>query len=102
MDCHIRGRRARARRPLVALGLALAARLVHPPAARACDICSVYTATEQRESRTGFRVGIATQFTSFGTLRDGGQEVANPDGQYLDSSVTQNFFGYQVTPRVGV
>jgi hypothetical protein len=102
MDCHVRGRRAGARRPLVALGLALAARLVQPPAARACDICSVYTATEQRESRTGWRVGAATQFSSFGTLLENGHEVANPDNQYLDSSVTQYFVGYQITPRIGL
>lgn len=92
-------RRARARRLagfMVCASLGLAVR------ALACDICAIYTATEQGESRTGPRVGVATQYTHFGTLQEDGREVPNPDHESLDSVVTQLVLGYQVTPRVGV
>lgn len=102
MDCHIPGRRGPARRPLATLALVLAARLAYPAPARACDICAVYSATEQRESRTGPRLGIATQYSYFGTLLENGHEVPNPDGQYLQSAVTQLLVGYQLTPRIGL
>jgi hypothetical protein len=82
--------------------LLLAAGLVHPRPTRACDICAVYTATEQRESRTGWRLGVATQYAHFATLQEDGREVPNPGGEYLDSVITQVLVGYQITPRVGL
>jgi hypothetical protein len=83
---------------VVALAAALAAA---PPPAPACDICAVYTATEMRESRTGFRLGVAEQFTRFATLKDDGQEVDNP-GERVNSSITQILLGYDVTPSLGL
>ena len=68
----------------------------------ACDVCAVYTATEQGESRTGPRAGLAVQYTHFGTLRENGDEVPNPEHESLDSVITQVVLGYQIAPRIGV
>lgn len=72
------------------------------PPARACDVCAVYTATELRERRTGFRLGVAEQITSFTTLQRDGEEVDNTAGERLLSSITQVIAGYGITPRLGV
>ena len=37
--------------------------------AGACDVCAIYVSTEMSESRTGFSLGVAEQFTHFGTLQ---------------------------------
>ena len=89
-------------RPLGLVLLSFAAALAPPASTLACDICAVYTATEQGESRTGPRVGVALQYTHFGTLQDDSREVPNPEGEKIDSVITQLVFGYQITPRVGV
>jgi hypothetical protein len=68
--------------------------------AAACDVCAIYTATEQRESRAGWRVGVAEQFTRFTTLRENGHTIDNP-GEHLNSSITQFVLGYDVNARVG-
>jgi hypothetical protein len=92
-------RRKSVRRPILLVALVLGA--VGAPA-RACDVCAVYTATELRERRTGFRLGVAEQYSRFTTLQEGGHEVSNPAGEYLNSSITQVVAGYNFTPRVGV
>ena len=76
--------------------------LASPTLTRACDICAVYTATEQGESRIGPRAGLAVQYTHYGTLRENGDRVPNPEHQSLDSVITQVLLGYQVTPRIGL
>lgn len=91
-----RGGRRTWSRPLAAV-LALVASTSAAPA-EACDVCAVYTATELREGRTGFAIGVAEQFSRFGTLRDGGDEVANPFDEKIDSSITQLVFGYAPLP----
>jgi hypothetical protein len=69
----------------------------------ACDLCSIYSATEARgEIGRGFFAGAAEQFTHFGTLQQDGEEVGNPSDQFLDSSVSQLFAGYNFTERFGV
>jgi hypothetical protein len=91
--------------------------------AGACDLCGCYTpqidamfdradplafglpwtAADQRPGwlgRTYF--ALAEQFTYFGTLQFDGQEVENPTGQYLASSITQLIAGYSFTPRFGL
>ncbi|HSP45689.1 MAG TPA: hypothetical protein VLO30_06825 [Chthoniobacterales bacterium] len=102
--------------PHLLLVLAFAASAL---AARACDLCGCYTpqieAMTQAElsasgepmpadggrgrwlSRVYF--AIAEQFTHFGTLQFDGNEVDNPTGQYLDSSVTQLVGGYSFDSR---
>lgn len=45
---------------------------------------------------------MAEQYTHFGTLQLDGSEVANPAGQFLDSSVSQVFAGYNFNNRIGL
>jgi hypothetical protein len=70
-------------------------------AARACDVCAIYTATEMRESRTGVWLGLAEQFSRYTTLKDDGKEIPNP-GERLNSSITQLLLGYDVSSRFGL
>jgi hypothetical protein len=68
-----------------------------------CDLCSVYAATEaQGGSGKGFFGGLAEQYTYFNTLQIRGNDVANPGDQYLKSSVSQVFAGYNFNNRIGV
>src|SRR5262245_64793012 len=69
----------------------------------ACDLCSVYSVHQARgEIGKGFFAGTAEQFTHFGTLQDDSKEVTNEVGQYLNSSISQVFVGYNFTERIGV
>ncbi len=78
----------------------LAGALVLPVSA--CDLCSVYSASLARgELGSGFFGGVAEQFTHFGTLQRDGRMVPNEVNQYLDSSISQVLFGYNVSPRYG-
>lgn len=70
--------------------------------AASCDLCAIYTATQLQESKTGFRLGVAEQYTRFNTLQQGGDKVPNPANEWLNSSITQFLFGYNFTPRIGV
>lgn len=67
--------------------------------ARACDLCSIYTATEMQENR-GVRVSAAEQFTQYGSVHDGTSESPNPAGQRLDSWIVQGVVEYQVERRL--
>ena len=68
-----------------------------------CDLCAIYAATSAHaEAGKGPFVGVAEQFTHFGTVQVDGNEVANPSGQYLDSSISQVFGGYNFNDRLGV
>ena len=70
---------------------------------RACDLCGCFTpqVTEPQVQTThpGFYAGLSEQFTHFGTLQFEGDEVPNPTGQYLESSITQLFAGYEINER---
>ena len=69
----------------------------------ACDICAIYSAAEARgDVGRGFFTGVAEQYTHFGTLQEDGQEVPNDVGQYLNSSISQLFGGYNFNSRLGV
>ena len=83
----------------LACGAALAS--VPAPVA-ACDLCAIYTATEMRESRTGFELGVAEQYSRFTTLKDDGHEIPNEADERMSSSITQMLFGYNFGPRVGL
>jgi len=78
--------------------------------ALACDLCGCFT--PQLEARTEpeflsagpmsssrYYFAVAEQFTHFGTLQLDGHEVANPTGQYLDSSITQLVVGRNFNSR---
>ncbi|MEY2562251.1 MAG: hypothetical protein QOH88_444 [Verrucomicrobiota bacterium] len=90
------------------------------PAASGCDLCGCYTpqieTMPQLAEASSFGpslqpggaqvdgwdrvyVALAEQFTHFGTIQIDGDEVANPTGQYLDSSITQLVAGYSFTSR---
>ena len=71
-------------------------------AARACDLCAIYTATVMQKTRTGPWIGVAEQFTSFNTVRDGDSTLSNDAGEWLQSSITQIIGGYNIHPRFGV
>ena len=84
------------------LSLSVLAGVVAAPAS-ACDLCSVYSATQARgELGKGFYSGVAEQFSHFGTLQVDGQKVPNEVGQYLDSSISQLYAGYNFNDRFGV
>jgi hypothetical protein len=66
----------------------------------ACDLCAIYSASQARgEVGQGAFAGVAEQFTHFGTVQVDGHEVGNPSGQYLDSSISQLFAGYNFKER---
>lgn len=81
---------------------AVAAAALAAPA-MACDLCSVYSATQARgEMGAGFYSGLAEQFSHFGTVQVDGREIRNETGQYLDSSISQLFAGYNFNERFGL
>jgi hypothetical protein len=68
-----------------------------------CDLCVVYNADAARgKGNAGFHLALAEQFTHSGTLQDDSHEIADPIGQYRDSSITSLILGYNFTPRWGV
>src|SRR5437867_2788997 len=69
----------------------------------ACDLCAIYSANQARgDNGTGFFTGVAEQFTHFGTVQVDGHKVSNPTGQYLDSSISQVFAGYNFDDRLSL
>jgi hypothetical protein len=76
---------------------------------RACDLCGCYTpqlnAMPGMESThffpwlAGWYGAVSEQFTRFATVQADGSEVANPTGQYLNSSITQLVAGYDMNSR---
>jgi hypothetical protein len=88
-------------RPRIVLGIAAAVALERAAPALACDVCAIYTATEVSQGRTGFRAGVAEQFTRYDTERLNGEEIPS-FGEHLNSSITQFLLGYQFTDRFGL
>jgi len=77
--------------------------LIANPSSRACDLCGCFTQPvvepHTNGPQPGLYVGASEQFTHYGTLQFEGDEVANPTGQYLDSSITQLLVGYEINER---
>jgi hypothetical protein len=70
--------------------------------ALACDLCSIYAAMQaQGGNGRGFFAGVAEQYTYFGTLQDSGHEIPG-HGEYIKSSVSQVFAGYNFSDRFNV
>jgi len=68
-----------------------------------CDLCAIYAASQARgEVGQGALAGVAEQFTHFGTVQVDGRKVSDPSGQYLDSSISQVFAGYNFNERFGL
>lgn len=95
-------RRDRIRRGAIAVAVVagVLASVLAPAAARACDVCAIYSATEYRDARSGLRIGVAEQYTNYATLYVGGKETANVGDQQLRSSITQVFLSYNFTPTI--
>lgn len=73
--------------------------------AGACDLCMCKICPAQPGGggfTSGFTVGVAEQFTHFGTTQVDGRKVANEANQFLDSSISQLFLGYRFTERFGL
>jgi hypothetical protein len=69
----------------------------------ACDLCALYSASQARgEVGQGAFAGVAEQFSHFGTVQVDGRNVFDPSGQYLDSSISQVFAGYNFNQRFGL
>jgi hypothetical protein len=76
---------------------------------RACDLCGCYTpqlntmpgmeSTHFFPWLAGWYGAVGEQFTRFATVQVDGSEVANPTGQYLNSSITQLVAGYDINSR---
>ena len=75
---------------------------------RACDLCGCYTPQLNAMPQMNYTLlpwargwygAVGEQFTRFGTLQLDGEEVANPTGQYLNSSITQIVAGYEINSR---
>jgi hypothetical protein len=79
--------------------LVLAASCAQP--AFGCDCCAIYSATEAQGGGKGFYAGLAEQFTQFATLQVDSHKVAG-EGQYIDSSVSQLFAGYNFNKHLGI
>lgn len=71
-------------------------------AANACDLCSRALPLVRLENRHGWNAGISEQYTSYETLRLDGRNIGDSAGQYLHSSITQLYFGYDITPAFGL
>lgn len=72
----------------------------------ACDLCGCFTPQvaepQVQTTHPGFYTGVSEQFTHFGMLQFEGNEVPNPTGQYLASSIAQLFAGYEINERFAV
>jgi len=87
---------------VLGLSAVIAGAIVTP--AMACDLCSVYAASQaQGGTGAGFLGGIAESYNHFGTLRDGGHVITIPgDSEFINSSVSQVFVGYNFNEDFGL
>ncbi len=70
--------------------------------ASACDLCAFDLPLIRLDNRAGWHAGVSEQYTSYESLRLDGRGIRNPAGQYLHSSITQIFVGYDFTRSLGV
>lgn len=71
----------------------------------ACDSCGCSFHQPELIEGTApayWYAGVSEQFTSFGTLQEAGREVPNTVNQYLESSNTQLYAGYQFNDRINL
>ncbi len=71
-------------------------------AARACDLCACELPSIRLEPRAGWYGGVSEQYTDYGRLQDSGHRISNPAGQYMHSSISQVFAGYDFGKTFGV
>lgn len=69
--------------------------------AKACDLCSIYSAVDSSQPvAESFRFGLAEQFTSYGKVQKDGHYVENVGNQHMESSYSQIFGSYDLNERV--
>jgi hypothetical protein len=68
----------------------------------ACDFCSCDLPAMDIKTGTGLSFRVSEQFTHFGTLQQDNRVIANPAGEFMDSSVTQLIIGYDFAHALGV
>jgi hypothetical protein len=89
-------------RRLVSGFLAIAAVACLTRAAPACDLHALRTAGAIDDDAPGFRLGVTEQWTRYATVQNGDDEIRDPFGERLESSITGLLAGYRFTDRVGV
>ncbi len=67
-----------------------------------CDICGCPMVSHPWDPRAGVYFGAAEQFTRFNTIQVDGHDIGNPADQFLESSNTQLFLGYNINRRFGL
>jgi hypothetical protein len=83
------------------LSLSIATTLIAARAA-ACDMCACDLPLVRLENHAGWYVGASEQYTSYERLRLDGRGIRNAENQYMHSSITQLYLGYDFTNRFGV
>lgn len=73
-----------------------------PAPAGACDLCAIYTGTMMQQEKVGPWLGVAEQYSDFGTIKMGNDDVANPHDEWMRSSITQLVAGWAFTSWAGV
>ncbi|MBI3881219.1 MAG: hypothetical protein HY301_14290 [Verrucomicrobia bacterium] len=72
-------------------------------AARACELCAIYSADNARpDAGRGWVATVSEQFTQHHTLQFAGREVHVADPDYLDESMTHLVAGYNFSGRFGL
>ena len=70
--------------------------LLYSAPALACDVCAPFIADVAKEGDLdSVSVGILEQYTDRRELRDDGEKIDNPENQFLTSSSSQLYAGYQ-------
>jgi len=65
--------------------------------AQSCDLCAIYTSLEaQNPSSHSLQLGVAEQFSYYGTLRKEGRFQENEKHEHMASFITQFFAGYSI------
>jgi len=71
--------------------------------ASACDICAIYSAAQAHgEIGKGPFAGLVEQYSHFGTVQVDGHKIPNDAGQFMNSSVSQVFVGYNFNEKIGL
>lgn len=70
--------------------------------AQARDLCACELPLIRLTPKAGWHGGFSEQYTDYGRLQDSGRGIANPGGQYMHSSITQLYAGYDFTDTFGV
>ncbi|GDY14046.1 hypothetical protein LBMAG53_29240 [Planctomycetota bacterium] len=68
----------------------------------ACDLCTLSTAVEARDGRTGLSLGILQDYGHAGRLVEAGNLRRNSEDQHINTSSTKLVASYRFTESVGL